>query len=69
MSTAEQGHLRQRAELVCALLTGGLSPTRSDLERVVHRLGYFDQTEDAARAHNQAAAKLHGEFANLGAVQ
>jgi hypothetical protein len=34
MSTAEQGHLRQRAELVCALLTGGLSPTRSDLERV-----------------------------------
>lgn len=33
-----------------------------------HCLGYFEQQEDAAHAYNDAAAKLHGDFARLNTI-
>lgn len=33
-----------------------------------HHLGYFDSPEDAARAYNEAATRLHGPFAKLNPI-
>jgi hypothetical protein len=37
--------------------------------KVIHRLGRFATPEAAAVAYNEAARRLHGDFANLGAAQ
>lgn len=37
--------------------------------RVAYNLGYFDSEIDAAKAYNVKAVELHGEFANLNAIQ
>lgn len=37
-------------------------------KRVVYHLGYFSEKEEAAAAYNEAASRLHGEFAQLNAI-
>lgn len=39
------------------------------LDKKKYHLGSFDTPEDAARAYNEAAIKLHGDFANLNQIQ
>lgn len=36
--------------------------------RKIYRLGYFDSEIEAAKAYNDKAVELHGEFANLNRV-
>jgi hypothetical protein len=37
-------------------------------ERVMNRLGYYEEEDDAAKAYNKAAEELYGEFAKLNII-
>lgn len=38
---------------------------RVNVDRQLYHIGYFDDFDEAVRARDEAAAKLHGEFAHL----
>ena len=46
----------------------GLWMARIDKDYEQYHLGYFENEEDAARAYNEAAIELHGEFASLNEI-